>query len=64
MCAAQFSRFGEPSEVLAVTDIAESELTPGRVCIRMLTSPINPSDLMTVRGVYGKLPGVAGRSWI
>jgi NADPH2:quinone reductase len=56
MRAAIFDRFGEPAEALTVRDIPSTALTPGMVRIRMLASPINPSDLMTVRGIYGKKP--------
>lgn len=56
MRAAQFDRFGEPAEVLSLKDVPAPELQPGTVRIRMLASPINPSDLMTVRGIYGKKP--------
>lgn len=49
-------RFGEPSEVLQIREVRAPEPKAGQVRVRMLASPINPSDLMTVRGVYGKLP--------
>lgn len=56
MKSIQFEQFGEPSEVLRVQDIAAPVPKPGEVLVRMLLSPVNPSDLMTVRGVYGKQP--------
>jgi NADPH:quinone reductase-like Zn-dependent oxidoreductase len=56
--AAVFERFGPPAEVLQVKDIAPGEPHHGEVLVRMLASPINPSDLMTVRGVYGTLPSL------
>jgi NADPH:quinone reductase-like Zn-dependent oxidoreductase len=49
-------RFGEPAEVLTVQETSKPEPGPGEVRVRMLASPINPSDLMTVRGRYGRLP--------
>lgn len=58
MKAIVFERFGEPREVLAVRDVAAPEPAPGEVRVRMLMSPINPSDLMTVRGNYGRLPNL------
>jgi len=58
MKAIVFERFGEPREVLQVRDIPEPEPGPGEVRVRMRLSPINPSDLMTVRGVYGRLPSL------
>lgn len=51
-----YEQFGEPADVLRLTE--EKEPTPGRgeVRVRVLASPINPSDLMTIRGVYGRRP--------
>jgi NADPH:quinone reductase-like Zn-dependent oxidoreductase len=54
--AAIFERFGEPAEVLEVRDLPRPEPGPGQVRVRMIASPINPSELMTVRGKYGSLP--------
>jgi NADPH:quinone reductase-like Zn-dependent oxidoreductase len=56
MKAIVFDRFGEPSEVLTVRDVPVPEPGPGQVRVRMIASPVNPSDLMVVRGRYGRLP--------
>lgn len=56
MKAAVFDRFGDPAEVLSVRDVPAPTPGPGQVRVRMLLSPINPSDLMTVRGEYGVKP--------
>src|SRR5438105_5281546 len=56
MKAVVFDRFGEPGEVLQVREVPTPEPGPGEVRVRMIASPINPSDLMTVRGLYGVLP--------
>lgn len=56
MRAIVFDHFGEPAEVLALRDVPMPELGAGQVRVRMLAAPINPSDLMVVRGTYGKLP--------
>jgi NADPH:quinone reductase-like Zn-dependent oxidoreductase len=56
MKAAVFETFGEPSEVLCIRDAPVPEPGPGEVRVRMIASPINPSDLMVVRGRYGVLP--------
>ncbi|MFH5803019.1 zinc-dependent alcohol dehydrogenase family protein [Alienimonas sp. DA493] len=56
MKAAQFESFGEPADVLRCVDRPEPTPGGGEVRVRMLASPINPSDLMTVRGEYGSLP--------
>lgn len=58
MRAIVFERFGEPREVLQVRDMPVPEPGPGQVRVRMRLSPINPSDLMTVRGLYGRLPSL------
>src|SRR4051794_26851674 len=56
MRAAVFERFGEPAEVLQVRDVPVPEPGPGEVRVRMIASPVNPSDLLVVRGRYGVLP--------
>lgn len=56
MQAVQFHEFGEPADVLDLADVPLPEPGPGEVRVRMLASPVNPSDLMTVRGTYGRLP--------
>jgi len=58
MKAAVFDRFGEPRDVLQVRDLPEQEPGPGQVRVRILASPVNPSDLMVVRGLYGRLPAL------
>lgn len=63
MKAAVFDRFGNPEEMLQVRDVPAPAPARGDVRVRMLASPVNPSDLMTVRGEYGKrptLPAVPG----
>ncbi len=56
MKAAVFESFGEPSQVLTVREVPTPEPGPGEVRVRMIASPINPSDLMVVEGRYGVLP--------
>ena len=63
MRAAVFETFGEPAQVLTFKDLPAPQLQAGEVRVRMLASPINPSDLMTIRGIYGirpRLPAVPG----
>jgi NADPH:quinone reductase-like Zn-dependent oxidoreductase len=62
MKAVVFDRCGEPEEVLQVRDVPAPEVGPGEVRVRMLASPINPSDLMYVRGEYGKRPMLPARA--
>ena len=51
-----FDRCGDPEEVLQVREVAVPEPARGQVRVRMLASPINPSDLLYIRGIYGKPP--------
>lgn len=59
----RFDRFGEPDEVLQVERRPVSVPGQGDVQVRMLARPINPSDLIPIRGAYShriSLPGVPG----
>jgi NADPH:quinone reductase len=58
MQAVVFDQFGEPDEVLSLREVEDPKPGPGEVLVRMLASPINPSDLMSIRGIYGKLPNL------
>lgn len=58
MKAIVFDRFGEPADVLSVRDVPVPEPKAGEVLVRMIASPINPSDLLVVRGRYGVLPNL------
>jgi NADPH:quinone reductase-like Zn-dependent oxidoreductase len=58
MKAAIFDRFGVPEEVLQARDVPAPEPKRGEVRVRMTLSPVNPSDLLVVRGEYGKLPSL------
>ncbi len=54
--ALRFYRFGPPAEVLQMEELAVEEPGPGQVRLRLTHRPINPSDLLTVAGQYGRLP--------
>ena len=56
MKAVGFENFGGPSEVLRVQEVPTPEPGPGEVRVKMIASPVNPSDLLVVRGRYGVLP--------
>jgi NADPH:quinone reductase-like Zn-dependent oxidoreductase len=56
MKAIIFDRCGDPAEVLQLRDVPVPEPPRGQVRVRMLASPINPSDLLFVRGLYGRQP--------
>jgi NADPH:quinone reductase-like Zn-dependent oxidoreductase len=58
MKAAVLNIFGNPSEVLRVQNVPEPHPGPGQVRVRMILSPVNPSDLLMVQGRYGVLPSL------
>ena len=58
MRAVVFERFGEPAEVLQVREVPAPEPGPGEVRVRMRAVPVNPSDLLLVRGQYGRRPAL------
>ncbi len=63
MRALQFETTGDPKEVLRLREIPVPEPGPGEVRLAMQLRPINPSDVLQVKGVYGKrppLPAIAG----
>lgn len=63
MKAIQFDQTGKPANILKPVDLPMPEPDPLQVRVRVLASPINPSDLMFVQNRYGirpQLPSVAG----
>ncbi|MBZ5711652.1 zinc-dependent alcohol dehydrogenase family protein [Nannocystis pusilla] len=64
MRAVQFSRFGAPDEVADVVDLpAPPPPGPGQAAVDLLAAPVNPADLLNLRGQYGivpTLPAIAG----
>jgi NADPH:quinone reductase-like Zn-dependent oxidoreductase len=54
--AVVFDRTGPPAEVLELREVPAAEPRRGEVLVRMLASPVNPSDLMYVEGKYGLKP--------
>jgi NADPH2:quinone reductase len=52
MKAVRFQKPGEPSQVLNCAQADKPIPGPGEVLVKMLASPVNPSDLMFVRGQY------------
>ncbi len=56
MRALRFDHFGPPAEALYLDDAPVPQPGPGQVRLRMTHRPINPSDLLTVSGRYGRLP--------
>ncbi len=56
MRSVRFHRFGEPTSVLQLEEIPAPSAGAGQLLVRMSARPINPSDLLTVRGLYGVRP--------
>ena len=56
MRAIRFHHFGPPAEALQLDDLPEEMPGPGQVRLRLTHRPINPSDLLTISGHYGRLP--------
>jgi NADPH2:quinone reductase len=63
MRAVQLRAYDGNPESVAVVELPVPRPGPGQVLIRVAASPINPSDLMFIRGLYGfkkPLPAVPG----
>ena len=56
-----FSQMGDPATVLEVKKEASRALRPGDVRVKVLASPINPSDLLQIAGNYGVDPVLPAR---
>src|SRR5882672_7827016 len=52
----QLVAFGEPSEVIELNTVSEPLLGQEDVLVSMEAAPINPSDFLLVRGMYGVRP--------
>ena len=48
--------FGEPSHVIELNTVSEPVLGQEDVLVSMEAAPLNPSDFMLVRGIYGLRP--------
>ncbi len=67
MKAARFTTFGVPTEVLQVVEESPGPLAPGEALVEVLATPIHPSDIATIAGLYGvlpKLPAVPGNEGV
>ena len=52
----QLVAFGEPSDVIELHTVSEPVLGQEDVLVSMEAAPINPSDFLLVRGIYGVRP--------
>ncbi|KAI3879888.1 hypothetical protein MKW98_018127 [Papaver atlanticum] len=65
--AVVFEQHGSPDEVARVIELPPIEIKENEVCVKMLASPINPSDINMVQGVYPikvPLPEVGGHEGV
>ena len=63
MRSVRYDQFGDPAEVLGLTDTDRPEPGPGQVLMRVIMSPIHNHDLWTIKGQYGvkpELPATGG----
>ncbi len=56
MRAIRFHHFGPPGKVLQLEELPDEQPGPGQVRLRLTHRSINPSDLLTINGHYGRLP--------
>jgi NADPH:quinone reductase-like Zn-dependent oxidoreductase len=52
----QLVAFGEPSDVIELNTVSEPVLGQEEVLVSMEAAPLNPSDFLLVRGIYGLRP--------
>ena len=52
----QLIAHGEPSDVIEINTVSEPALGQEDVLISMEAAPLNPSDFLFVRGMYGVRP--------
>jgi len=54
----QLVAFGEPSDVIELNTVSEPVLGQEDVLVSMEAAPINPSDFLLIRGIYGVRPAL------
>ncbi len=54
----QLTAHGEPSDVIKLKTVAEPVLGQEEVLVSMEAAPLNPSDFLLVRGMYGVRPAL------
>ena len=63
--AVSFEKFGNPKNVLKITETPLKAPTANQVLVKFIASPINPSDLNIISGTYAdSKPGVAGNEGV
>jgi NADPH:quinone reductase-like Zn-dependent oxidoreductase len=59
--ALQIASFGKPSEVVELAELPDPSPAAGELLVAVEAAPINPSDLLLVRGTYGLRPALPAR---
>jgi NADPH:quinone reductase-like Zn-dependent oxidoreductase len=54
--ALQLSSFGSPTDVVELAETEPDDPGPGQLAVAIEAAPINPSDLMLIKGIYGVRP--------
>lgn len=65
--ALTIDKFGEPEDVLSLSEMPVGEVGDDELLVKMCAAPMHPSDLNTIQGVYGikpKLPAVIGNEGV
>ena len=52
----QLSSFGAPTDVVELDEVDPVDPGPGQLAVSIEATPINPSDLNLIRGIYGVRP--------
>jgi NADPH:quinone reductase-like Zn-dependent oxidoreductase len=60
----QLVAHGEPSDVIELQMVAEPAPGPEDVLVSMEAAPLNPSDFLLVRDLYGVRPALAERAFV
>jgi NADPH:quinone reductase-like Zn-dependent oxidoreductase len=63
----QYEQMGKPAQVLKVIDVPAQPLRAGEVRVKVLATPIHPSNLLQIAGEYGvgpTLPAIPGSEGI
>ena len=61
--SATIPTFGQPEDVISITENPNEPLTDSSVRVKLLAAPINPADINLIQGTYGirpELPATAG----
>ena len=68
MLRAQYDRHGPvPQDVIYAVELEPPRLEAGQALVEVVAAPINPADVLTLTGEYGRLPplpAIGGREGV